>query len=803
MLNAKEIEEIIDIIGKNARAIGLSPADTADQQEHFRQTQRRRLLDSTWGSTESTMATLNFTATTTIENLKRRYPSAMSSKNQQDFLKQMRGYFVTPPRNTLAFNAINHYGSHNALVLSLWWCAAGDGCVEMQIHSSKRSRVQAFILALENSIRGNNRNDDKDKDTGGVNMPICHWGLQQQLATCMTAGYDAAHPDNVFLPDLADAIRGWLPDYAKAYYAKSDYQAQIKASQDALASADTEHPAGPKYIRFFDKFTTFISEEGLKSFYKKYGYPTSLQDQQVVNKAFKDVIDNLHFVGFPEPTTGIVDDLDVTFKIKAVEFKELSEASINAPCEASSSHEHSSHRNTDVSATSSSTTSRTSATPATTDIQFPEWIDTLLYNDSLQTLNQTLNLSLNNPSRLFAALHSVSTRPHMPMTGTISTYGQSYNNLHQENRIRSARQPSELLSPVRALSEIQDLSVRGQQTEECSNGFVYDPEYDIYDSPENETKETAETPMTVFLPLSLGGGNTPPPHSGNPSAVDTRRFLRRSESVSVRMNIPESDRYSLYTSATPQFTSRSSRQDNTQRFINPRDVRFSNGNSFVSSRGLETVRTNRPTGSTRSTSIETKLSLEAPIIQTRVNPELNPSDSVTPTMLHLARQQATTAYLINLGFTQTMLNDFIRNAPADFRFGPAHIHTLTFLVTGTYPSERSTVDEFQGINDGRPRISPLEPLKALAEIQDLNKAQLKTLDLLFHKGVTGDLLRSFNGPEPFSSKHRDLLAFLISNRIPKFTAIEAMQCIQGFRIEDIHTYMDTERARERRRRLRV
>jgi len=226
----------------------------------------------------------------------------------------------------IAIDALQVYAPNNLLTLCLWWCAANDSSDEINILSTVPNRINAFILALENSVRGNNRNKLKEKkdqseeditdpldiDDGKPNSPTCHWGLENQLALCMQAAYDAAHPDNVYIPDVADTIKMWLPNYAKSYYANSPEQSQIKASADALADADAEHPAAPKQIRFFENFSRRISGEGLKTFYTKYGHPTSQDDKDLVNKTFRAVIDNLHFVTFPEPILSV----DVLNRIK-------------------------------------------------------------------------------------------------------------------------------------------------------------------------------------------------------------------------------------------------------------------------------------------------------------------------------------------------------------------------------------------------------------------------------------------------------------------------------------------------------
>src|SRR5207302_5437219 len=97
----------------------------------------------------------------------------------------------------------------------------------------------AFILALENSVRGNNRTyADADKDDGAYdpkatgpyartftthNKPVCYWlGAKNQLPQCMKAAYGAAHPDNIYEPNFAgptlQQIAEWVQDYFKVYY---------------------------------------------------------------------------------------------------------------------------------------------------------------------------------------------------------------------------------------------------------------------------------------------------------------------------------------------------------------------------------------------------------------------------------------------------------------------------------------------------------------------------------------------------------------------------------------------------------
>jgi hypothetical protein len=423
MLSRQQIEDTIRIIAENAQKQGLSLEDTRAQQAHFRQQHERRGLVSSYGVKETTMAAINYTGTTTVENLKKRYAKQIDTLGQQSikaqiilyciakckpcfmpinfpthyravrageeilvindegdilivcrnqtnneiiyvkcnqalkaklsiYIRDMTASSVREPQletllliykevaehqgyvpNKVALDALEHYAPNNLHTLCLWWCAANDTTDEVNRFSTVDNRCTAFILALENSVRGNNRNrtltvttedgtdeeiiDPKDNDDGAPNKPTCHWGLQNQLALCMQESHDAAHPDNVYIPDLADTIRDWLPEFALLFYANSPLQAQIKASQLALANAAADHKtAESKYVLFFETISREIEIQGLKSFCNKHGNPTSKEDKELVRERFKAIANNLHYVDFPEPTTGNAENLNVEFKIK-------------------------------------------------------------------------------------------------------------------------------------------------------------------------------------------------------------------------------------------------------------------------------------------------------------------------------------------------------------------------------------------------------------------------------------------------------------------------------------------------------
>jgi len=305
VLSQKEIEERLVFIARNGAEAGLSPDEIVAQQENFRVSQRRTLLSSgAWNSNESTMTAINYTLNTTYKKLEHRYALKSDDLTAQNTILEGIEKYYTENNKALALQAIQHYrqAQSNRWPLSLWWLAANDASEAMQKISTMEDRIKAYTLALENSIRGNNRNSNLDQDDGEDNRPICKYGLVNQLAQCMKEGYGASHPDNVYVPDLPEAVREWLPKYMIGCYEQSFSQTPIKNALDAL----TGEGATPIQIHCFNNFRQNVAEKGLEGFYQKYGHPESAQDKEKIDKAFTAVIDNLHFVDLPEPVEVII-----------------------------------------------------------------------------------------------------------------------------------------------------------------------------------------------------------------------------------------------------------------------------------------------------------------------------------------------------------------------------------------------------------------------------------------------------------------------------------------------------------------
>lgn len=173
---------------------------------------------------ENTMGAANFTLATTHENLRRRY-GRMTEDMQFSILVEMETYLQKIGR-PVAMRGMDHYchlkylnGAVNDLwggdrevpeMLCLWWLAATDASITT---STVENRMAAFVIALENSIRGHNRDNEAGFDDGARNdRPACRYGFKNNFAESFRKSLYAVHPDNVFTPELNLV----LPDDLKA-----------------------------------------------------------------------------------------------------------------------------------------------------------------------------------------------------------------------------------------------------------------------------------------------------------------------------------------------------------------------------------------------------------------------------------------------------------------------------------------------------------------------------------------------------------------------------------------------------------
>lgn len=277
-----------------------------DEMSEQLATERPSLLahGAAWDVDESTMRAINFTRNTTHRNLRARYGLHIETLRQRRAIFTTMGFYFTVAGKDLALTALKYYFRKIPKLLSLWWCAANDATIET---STVPNRITSLITALENSIRGNNRNDDLDQDDGNqlYHSPICAEGLKNQLAICMQEAYGAAHPDNVYIPDVPEEIRGCLPRYLQNIYRTSPYQLQIKEAMDAIGDSNAAHPAPANQITFFNIFTAGFTGLAQQAFYLKHGSPELPHEQKQVAETFEQVIANLHYTNVPDPVTSL------------------------------------------------------------------------------------------------------------------------------------------------------------------------------------------------------------------------------------------------------------------------------------------------------------------------------------------------------------------------------------------------------------------------------------------------------------------------------------------------------------------
>lgn len=90
-------------------------------------------------------------------------------------------------------------------VLFLWWLAATDETITT---STVENRKNAFRRAMEEAFRGHNRDNNADIDDRRLtSRTSCAIGFKNKMAECFKDILNAAHPDNVYVADLADFFR--------------------------------------------------------------------------------------------------------------------------------------------------------------------------------------------------------------------------------------------------------------------------------------------------------------------------------------------------------------------------------------------------------------------------------------------------------------------------------------------------------------------------------------------------------------------------------------------------------------------
>ena len=133
------------------------------------------------------------------------------------------------------------------------------------------------------------------------------------------------------------------------------------------------------------------------------------------------------------------------------------------------------------------------------------------------------------------------------------------------------------------------------------------------------------------------------------------------------------------------------------------------------------------------------------------------------------------------GFTREMLKNFILNSHQRFVFKTEQLNTLIFLVTGHHPLSSSYVYPAER----------LSPEGALAEIKDLNIAQLGALDRLFPLKLNANLLRSFSDTDDFTHYHGVALNYLMRKPDISLPAENAIERIQGLDLQAIKKLIRT------------
>lgn len=123
------------------------------------------------------------------------------------------------------------------------------------------------------------------------------------------------------------------------------------------------------------------------------------------------------------------------------------------------------------------------------------------------------------------------------------------------------------------------------------------------------------------------------------------------------------------------------------------------------------------------------------------------------------------------GTDEAFLKAFALSYPEKVPFEETEKNTLIYLVTGKAPFYYGAQPLTQK--------KCLSPALAVAEIKDLTRQQLYVLLHLFALDLTGNLLRTFKGPDGFTEYHKALLEHIMQERKPPLLAENAMQYIQG------------------------
>lgn len=299
---------------------------------------------------ETTMDAVNESNRITLRNLRGLYASKLGNHNTT--LNEIFAFLNNPSHHqeslemraitlrhgythTTAARAITHYRQvpvdeqGNILEeLCAFWCAARDTTITT---STVLNRTAAFIIALENAVRGENRTSGvNDRDDLARDVPICPVGAGNLLYLAMTSinnGYNAVHPADVYVPVLKGATLEQIAEcinrtFREILATRSSVEKVILREQ---SDCEDEDELTAEQLSCWTRFRDEIVKTTLETLFKAYGVPDVGNQRRMREKCEADCI-QLRVYG----NYGVPEQVD---KKEDRECKEIKEKTVNTVAE--------------------------------------------------------------------------------------------------------------------------------------------------------------------------------------------------------------------------------------------------------------------------------------------------------------------------------------------------------------------------------------------------------------------------------------------------------------------------------------